>query len=99
MTERNGGVERIRAALSTYEIALGRQAARRPVLPAERLAREVTHAWTTFQRARYPQAIDLLPQLLTDAAHPHRACVEARQRVLPAAKRDHRQQNRSLLRR
>ncbi|MER5701002.1 helix-turn-helix domain-containing protein [Micromonospora sp. NPDC002296] len=71
LTERAEGVERIRAALSTYEIALGRQATRHPVLPADRLAREVAHAWVTYQHARYPQAIDLLPQLLTDAQRTH----------------------------
>ncbi|SCL31386.1 helix-turn-helix domain-containing protein [Micromonospora inyonensis] len=71
VTERAGGVERIRAALSTYEIALERPAARRPVLPAERLAREVAHLWTTFQHARYPQVVDLLPQLVADAQRTH----------------------------
>ncbi|WP_405110037.1 helix-turn-helix domain-containing protein [Micromonospora sp. NBC_01405] len=71
VTERSEGVERIRAALSTYEIALGRQAPHHPVLPADRLAREVAHAWITYQHARYPQAIDLLPKLLTDAQRTH----------------------------
>ncbi|OZV79830.1 XRE family transcriptional regulator [Micromonospora echinospora] len=71
VTKRVEGVERIRAALSTYEIALERPAARRPVLPADGLAREVAHAWTTFQHARYPQVVDLVPQLLADAQRIH----------------------------
>ncbi|MEV0326177.1 helix-turn-helix domain-containing protein [Micromonospora echinospora] len=64
------GVERIRAALSAYEVALERPAARR-VLSVEGLAREVAHVWTTFQHARYPQVVDLLPQLVSDAQRTH----------------------------
>ncbi|WP_431935673.1 helix-turn-helix domain-containing protein [Micromonospora sp. RP3T] len=71
VTERAEGVERIRAALSTYEIALQRPASRRPVVPADRMAREVAHAWSTFQRARYPQVVDLLPQVVADAQRTH----------------------------
>ncbi|MFI6227659.1 helix-turn-helix domain-containing protein [Micromonospora echinospora] len=71
VTERVEGVERIRAALSTYEIALERPAPRRPVMPAERLVREVAHVWTTFQYARYPQVVELLPQLVADAQRTH----------------------------
>ncbi|MFE0590234.1 helix-turn-helix domain-containing protein [Micromonospora echinospora] len=67
VADRAEGVERIRAALSAYEIVLGRPAPRRPVIPAERLAREVAHVWTTFQHARYPQVVDLLPQVVADA--------------------------------
>ncbi|WDZ86700.1 helix-turn-helix domain-containing protein [Micromonospora cathayae] len=67
VTERAEGVQRIRVALSRYDIPLGRPAGRRPVLPVDRMLREVTHAWTTFQHARYQQVIDLLPDLLTDA--------------------------------
>ncbi|OZV80248.1 XRE family transcriptional regulator [Micromonospora echinospora] len=70
VAERVEGVERIRAALSTYEIALERPAARR-VLPADRLMREVTHVWTTFQHARYPQVVDLVPELVADAQRTH----------------------------
>ncbi|WP_433345637.1 helix-turn-helix domain-containing protein [Micromonospora sp. CA-111912] len=62
--ERVEGVERIREALSTYEIALGRPAARRVVLPADRLARDVEHAWVMFQHARYPQVMAVVPGLL-----------------------------------
>ncbi|GLY26519.1 helix-turn-helix domain-containing protein [Micromonospora sp. NBRC 101691] len=71
VTERVEGVERIRTALSTYEIALGRPTPRRPVMPAERLTREMAHAWTTFQHARYPQVVDLLPQLVADTQRTH----------------------------
>ncbi|BCL15524.1 helix-turn-helix domain-containing protein [Micromonospora sagamiensis] len=70
VSERVEGVERIRAALSTYEIALERPAARR-VLPADRLVQEVAHVWTTFQHARYPQVIDLVPELVADAQRTH----------------------------
>ncbi|WBB77748.1 helix-turn-helix domain-containing protein [Micromonospora sp. WMMD882] len=61
------GVERIRAALCRYEAPLDRPAGRRPVLTVERLGREVAHAWTSFQYARYPQLIGQLPDLLGDA--------------------------------
>ncbi|SCL32873.1 Transcriptional regulator, contains XRE-family HTH domain [Micromonospora pallida] len=71
VTEHVEGVERIRAALSTYEIALERPDARRPVLPADGLAREVAHVWTTFQHARYMQVVDLVPQLVADAQRTH----------------------------
>ncbi|MEV0327098.1 helix-turn-helix domain-containing protein [Micromonospora echinospora] len=70
VAERVEGVERIRVALSTYEIALERPAARR-VLPADRLVRDVGHVWTTFQHARYPQVVDLLPELVADAQRTH----------------------------
>lgn len=71
VTEQIEGVARIRAALSTYEMALGRPAARRPTVPADRLAREVGHAWTTYQHARYPQLMELLPKLLTEVQRTH----------------------------
>ncbi|MEV4498376.1 helix-turn-helix domain-containing protein [Micromonospora arborensis] len=70
-TGRAEGVARIRAALSTYAMALGPSAAGREVLPADRLARQVGHAWTTFQHARYPQVVDLLPRLLVDVQRAH----------------------------
>ncbi|MFY1704806.1 helix-turn-helix domain-containing protein [Micromonospora sp. WMMA1923] len=66
-------VERIRAALSRYEIPLGRPPGSRQVLPADRLARQVEHAWTTFQYARYPHLVTLLPGLLADAQRTHAA--------------------------
>ena len=69
-TERVEGVERVRAALSSYEIALGRPAGRRPVLSVEALSREVAHPWSTFQHARYPQVVDLVPQLLKTRSAP-----------------------------
>ncbi|WP_233513698.1 helix-turn-helix domain-containing protein [Micromonospora craterilacus] len=71
VTDRVEGVDRIRAALSRYEIPLGRPAGRRPVLPVDRMLREVGHAWATFQYARYPQVIDLAPDLFTNAQHTH----------------------------
>ncbi|MFG1842057.1 helix-turn-helix domain-containing protein [Micromonospora sp. NPDC049175] len=70
-TRRAEGVVRIRAALSTYAMALGSSAAGRDVLPTDRLARQVEHAWTTFQHARYPQVVDLLPRLLVDVQRAH----------------------------
>ncbi|MFF0820063.1 helix-turn-helix domain-containing protein [Micromonospora haikouensis] len=69
-TERTEGVERIRAALSAYEITLGR-ATQRPAVLADRLARQVGHGWVTYQHARYPQLVDLLPPLLADAQRTH----------------------------
>ncbi|MGC4880691.1 helix-turn-helix domain-containing protein [Micromonospora sp. DT43] len=69
--ERIEGVMRIRAAMSTYVMALGPQAASRDVLPADRLARQVKHAWTTFQHARYPEVVELLPRLLIDVQRAH----------------------------
>ncbi|MFJ6199793.1 helix-turn-helix domain-containing protein [Micromonospora sp. NPDC092111] len=71
VTERAEGVERVRAALSTYDIALGRSTARCPVLPADRLARDAAHAWIAFQHARYPQVIALVPELLAGAQRAH----------------------------
>ncbi|MFB9546126.1 XRE family transcriptional regulator, partial [Micromonospora sagamiensis] len=71
VTARAEGVERIRVALSTYEIALGRSAVRHAVLPAERLAGSVGHAWTTYQHARYPQLIAMVPELLAYAQRTH----------------------------
>ncbi|WP_405105101.1 helix-turn-helix domain-containing protein [Micromonospora sp. NBC_01405] len=65
------GVDRIQAALSTYDIALGRPATRGPAMPADRLAREVAHAWTAFQHARYPQVIALVPAVLAEAQRCH----------------------------
>ncbi|WBB71987.1 helix-turn-helix domain-containing protein [Micromonospora sp. WMMD1128] len=67
VTGRVEGVERIRVALSRYEIPLGKSAGRRPVVPVDRMVRDVGYAWTTFQHARYPQMVDLVPDLLTDA--------------------------------
>ncbi|WBB71935.1 helix-turn-helix domain-containing protein [Micromonospora sp. WMMD1128] len=71
VAERVEGVERIRAALSTYEIALGRPVGRGPVLPVEALAGAVGHVWSTFQHARYPQVVELVPRLLADAQRTH----------------------------
>ncbi|KXK60048.1 XRE family transcriptional regulator [Micromonospora rosaria] len=69
--ERTAEVERIRAALSRYEIPLARPAGSRPAPPATQMARQVAHAWTAFQHARYPRVVDLLPELLTDVERTH----------------------------
>ncbi|MEU1755876.1 helix-turn-helix domain-containing protein [Micromonospora matsumotoense] len=68
---RGAGVGRIRAALSTYEMALGLPTAGREALSTDRLARAVEHAWTTFQQARYPRLVELLPGLLTEVHRAH----------------------------
>ncbi|RKN42834.1 XRE family transcriptional regulator [Micromonospora endolithica] len=68
---RGEGVERVRAALSRYDVPLDRPAAHRSALPVDQVARQVVHAWTTFQRARYPQLTDLLPELLADVERTH----------------------------
>ncbi|WP_422752378.1 helix-turn-helix domain-containing protein [Micromonospora sp. WMMD708] len=60
-------VERVREALSTYDIAVGRSTVRGQVLSADRLARDVAHAWGMFQHARYPQVTGLLPGLVIAA--------------------------------
>ncbi|MGC4809739.1 helix-turn-helix domain-containing protein [Micromonospora sp. DT228] len=69
--ERTEGIARIRAALSTYAMALGPSTARRDVMPPDRLAQQVGHAWSSFQHARYPQVVDLLPRLLVDVQRAH----------------------------
>ncbi|WP_254909772.1 helix-turn-helix domain-containing protein [Micromonospora sp. NBS 11-29] len=61
ITERAECVDRIRAALSAYQIG---PPGRGPVLPADRLARDVEHAWVMFQHARYPQVAAVVPGLL-----------------------------------
>ncbi|WP_431924520.1 helix-turn-helix domain-containing protein [Micromonospora wenchangensis] len=66
-------VTRIRVALSRYDIPLARPAGSRPVPPAGQVARQVAHAWTTFQHASYPQVVALLPELLADAERAHAA--------------------------
>ncbi|MEU8373063.1 MULTISPECIES: helix-turn-helix domain-containing protein [unclassified Micromonospora] len=65
------GVGRVREALSAYDIAVGRPAGRGGVLSADRLARDVTHAWVTFQHARYPQVVGLIPGVLAAAQRVH----------------------------
>ncbi|MDG4797952.1 helix-turn-helix domain-containing protein [Micromonospora sp. WMMD1082] len=71
VTTRVEGVELIRAALSAYDIALDQPAARRDVPDAAWLTRSVAHAWTSYQHARYPALIDLLPELLAGAQRGH----------------------------
>ncbi|MEU6075493.1 helix-turn-helix domain-containing protein [Micromonospora sp. NPDC047074] len=70
MAERVESVERVRTALSSYEIALERPTSDR-VLPLDRLVRQAGHVWTTFQHARYPQVVDLVPGLLAEAQRAH----------------------------
>ncbi|MFI7081418.1 helix-turn-helix domain-containing protein [Micromonospora sp. NPDC049903] len=66
--ERSGGVARIRAALSTYDMVL-RHSGARETMPPARLGYEIEHAWTTYQHARYPQLTELLPALLSEVHH------------------------------
>lgn len=54
-------IARIRGALSAYEVVRDRPG---PVLPADRVARQVGYVWTAYQHARYPQVVELLPRLL-----------------------------------
>ncbi|WP_199199821.1 helix-turn-helix domain-containing protein [Micromonospora sp. RP3T] len=80
---RADGVERIRAALSTYEMDAGRREAR----PAGRLARDVGYAWTTYQHARYAKVADALPDLLVGAQRGHARVPEAGREPLVEAYR------------
>ncbi|WP_433649126.1 helix-turn-helix domain-containing protein [Micromonospora zamorensis] len=70
VAEQREGVARIRAALSAYEMAFGRPTDREVMSP-DRLAREVRHAWMTFQHARYPRLVELLPTLVTEVHRAH----------------------------
>ncbi|MEU5934298.1 XRE family transcriptional regulator [Micromonospora sp. NPDC047187] len=70
VAERREGVARIRAALSAYPLAFGRPADREVMSP-DRLAREVRHAWMTFQHARYPRLVELLPPVVTEVHRAH----------------------------
>ncbi|MFY1588633.1 helix-turn-helix domain-containing protein [Micromonospora sp. WMMD734] len=70
MATRDTSVARIRAALSTYEMALGR-ATGREMMSTDRLARALGHAWTAYQQARYPRLVELLPGLLTEVHRAH----------------------------
>ncbi|MBQ1040759.1 helix-turn-helix transcriptional regulator [Micromonospora sp. C81] len=70
VAEQREGVARIRAALSAYEMAFGRPTDREVMSPV-RLAREVRHAWMTFQHARYPRLVELLPALVTEVHRVH----------------------------
>ncbi|MEU1641741.1 helix-turn-helix domain-containing protein [Micromonospora zamorensis] len=76
VAEQREGVARIRAALSAYEMAFGRPMDRDVVSP-DRLAREVRHAWMTFQHARYPRLVELLPTLVTEVHRVHALNPEA----------------------
>lgn len=70
VAERRAGVARIRAALSAYPMAFGRQTDR-DVMSHEGLAREVRHAWMTYQHARYPRLVELLPTVVAEVHRAH----------------------------
>ncbi|MGC4744357.1 helix-turn-helix domain-containing protein [Micromonospora sp. DT201] len=70
VAERREGVARIRAALSAYPMAFGRPTGR-DVMSPDRLAREVRHVWMTYQHARYPRLVELLPTLVTEVHRAH----------------------------
>ncbi|WP_435208591.1 helix-turn-helix domain-containing protein [Micromonospora sp. bgisy143] len=65
VAECRDGVARIRAALSAYPTAFHRPADQ-AVMSPEQLAREVWQAWMTYQYARYPRLVELLPALVTE---------------------------------
>ncbi|WUR62372.1 helix-turn-helix domain-containing protein [Micromonospora chokoriensis] len=65
------GVDRIRAALSRYDIPLGKPAGRGLAVPVDRMLWDVAYAWTAYQYARYPQVLDLVPDLITHAQRTH----------------------------
>lgn len=81
--ERREGVARIRAALSTYPMAFGRPTGREVMSP-DRLAREVRHAWMTYQHARYPRLVELLPTVVTEVHRAHAQDPEAGRAVVEA---------------
>ncbi|GIJ30694.1 hypothetical protein Vqi01_58560 [Micromonospora qiuiae] len=60
---RSADIVRIRGALSSYAVVRDRPM---PVVPVDRLVRQVGYAWTVYQHARYPQVVRLLPGLLSD---------------------------------
>ncbi|MFG2048277.1 helix-turn-helix domain-containing protein [Micromonospora sp. NPDC048935] len=70
--EHREGVARMRAALSAYPMAFGRPAGRE-VMSVDWLAGEVRQVWMTYQHARYPRLVELLPAVVTEA---HRAHVQ-----------------------
>ncbi|MEU4475262.1 helix-turn-helix domain-containing protein [Micromonospora sp. NPDC023888] len=76
VAECHGGVARIRAALSAYPMAFGRQTDREVTSP-DRLAREVRQMWMTYQHARYPRLVELLPALVTEVHRAHAQDPEA----------------------
>ncbi|MGW4294183.1 helix-turn-helix domain-containing protein, partial [Micromonospora chersina] len=56
-------LEPVRAALARYDVfRTGRET--RPAAGPDEAARQVEHAWLTFQHAHYPQLVRLLPGLL-----------------------------------
>ncbi|WP_263407324.1 helix-turn-helix domain-containing protein [Micromonospora craniellae] len=78
------GVDAIRAALACYQ--------HRPqhTVTAQQAARQVTHAWMSYQHGRYPQLLATLPGLL-DATHGTRILLASTYRITAAVlvKLDH----------
>ncbi|MGC4755314.1 helix-turn-helix domain-containing protein [Micromonospora trifolii] len=86
VAERRESVARIRAALSSYPMAFGRPADR-DVMSPDRLVRDVRHAWMTFQHARYPRLVELLPTVVTEVHRAHAQDPEAGRAVVVEAYR------------
>ncbi|GIJ76270.1 Helix-turn-helix domain-containing protein [Micromonospora phaseoli] len=78
------GVDAVRAALACYQLRPQRSGT------AEQASRQVTHAWLTYQHARYPQLLNVLPDLL-DATHSTRSLLVSSYRITAAVlvKLDH----------
>ncbi|MGC4809765.1 helix-turn-helix domain-containing protein [Micromonospora sp. DT228] len=70
VAESHEGVARIRAALSAYPMAFG-YPTDREVLSPDRLAGEVRQVWMTYQYARYPRLVELLPAVATEVYRAH----------------------------
>ncbi|WP_255686686.1 helix-turn-helix domain-containing protein [Micromonospora okii] len=69
------GVKALRAALARYDAILcGRGS--QPMLSLGELRRRVGYAWLTYQHARYPQVVRMLPDLLAEAQLLHAGGVE-----------------------
>ncbi|MFF0821253.1 helix-turn-helix domain-containing protein [Micromonospora haikouensis] len=71
VTGRVEGVEQVREALSTYDIAVGHSVTNRAVVPADQLARDAAHTWVSFQYARYARVTAMVPELLAGAQRAH----------------------------
>ncbi|MEU8391413.1 helix-turn-helix domain-containing protein [Micromonospora sp. NPDC048843] len=87
VAQRLQAVDHIRTALSTYEVALARPTASGSMLSSAQVADLVKHAWITYQQARYPQLITLLPNLLMSAQRAYVPDPEAGQALLVDAYR------------
>ncbi|MFG1799301.1 helix-turn-helix domain-containing protein [Micromonospora carbonacea] len=71
VTGRVEGVEQVREALSTYDVAVGHSVTARAVVPADQLARDAAHTWVSFQYARYARVTAMVPELLAGAQRAH----------------------------